>query len=200
MEWLFGSAKLAFNATQLKEVLHGFIKFFQSEECLDRLVSLAPNEEKMLEYIENTQEKIFHDHNIDGKRGLQELKNVQKYFGNDPTVMDLLMFVAQKEESLFDFSVSLAANRLTNEQKEYQLKLLALSYDEYSAKKKAISQSPEMREQFQQVFFQQLALLPEDQRKMALDTLNISPEQKQQILLALSTETSKPNAPTMNKQ
>lgn len=115
--------ELSFNREQIKTILNQFILFFQSEECIQNLKQCT-NEIAMENFIEEKQRQIIKNNHIDPIKGFSDLKKIPQFFKKDSEIMDLLLLVSIKEESVINIAIN---------ERNKNNKILHISeiYDEY---------------------------------------------------------------------
>lgn len=167
---------LAFSKDQIRVILQQFVVFLQSEECSTGLKKLAPNEEKMADFIETNQKRIFISNGVDPNKGMDDLGKIATVWKSDKDIVQLLMMVAGKEEFAVQVRyLTLSCNcedamssNLSPEQIKAQKQALDVKFAEIQKQLQAVKTDPKGLLQIQMVIQQYLLQLPPQERSVSL--------------------------------
>lgn len=101
---------LVYSRDQLKTILQTFIDKFEDESFIEKLKSLAPDQDLIDKYIYDFQSEVFSNNGIDPQAGFNDMRKINSVYANDNEIVALLANVAMKEDS----AISQALGQSTN--------------------------------------------------------------------------------------
>lgn len=142
------SMTLVYSREQIKSILQTFINKFEDESFIEKLKSLAPDQNLIDKYIYDFQSEVFKNNGIDPTAGFNDMRKINSVYGNDNEIVTLLANAAMKEDS----AISKALGQTMDE----------VQFDpEYIAQmKKKFNEDPETAKQ-QMMMFETLAKDPQ---------------------------------------
>jgi len=168
---------LAFTKDQIKVVLQEFVSFLQTDETMLALKRLAPSEDKISNYIEESQRKIFVRHGVNPDKGMSDLSKIASVWKAEEEIVQLLMFLASKEELVVQEALG---ENVDPEGTKFRPQMIQLSFVEMKAQLENIKTDKDALMQFQLAMQKQVNNLPPEQREEYMAELNksLSKEQK----------------------
>jgi len=171
---------MSFSKEQVREVLKQFVAFCQSEECRATLKKLAPDEDKMNQYIEDNQKIIFAKFGVNPEAGMKDLRKITLLWKEEKEIIQLLMFTATKEELVLQEALTSTSNL---QQTEMQDNLIKVQFQQMQQQMDSLQNDPQQMLKVQMMMQQQISMMAPEQRQEFAKQLmeSLPPQQREQI-------------------
>jgi len=184
---------LVFSREQLRTILEENIAFLTSDVCRSDLQKLAPNEDKMVKFIEDNQVKVFNKHGIEPSKGFADLRKVSSVLGGDKDIMQLLMFLANKEDVVITEAImSNSPSSHSTQEIEFTKIMASTQFREMQEQFKQVQTDPQKLQQMLAVMQQQVMRLPPEQRQQVASQMMASFTPQQKLLLQSQLQNQSP--------